>query len=204
MPSTRKHQPSLLAAITSPASEGPISRAVLTIDELMAMALERSPRSSTIFTMNDCRPGISNALITPCIALSASTSAIVMRCESVSHASKSDCTMASVWVHTNTLRRSMRSTMTPASGASRNVGICPAKPTVPSSSGDLVSRYTSQDVAMRVIQVPISEMLCPPKKRRKLRWRRARQACEKSPAAAIDSRCDVLVLVIITLHGLML
>lgn len=34
---------------------------------------------------------------------------------------------------------------------------------------------------MRVIQVPISEMLWPPKKSRKLRWRRARQACEAPP-----------------------
>jgi len=34
-------------------------------------------------------------------------------------------------------------------------------------------------VATRVIQVPMSEMLWPVKKRRKLRWRRARQAWEK-------------------------
>ncbi len=81
-------------------------------------------------------------------------------------------------VHTNTLRRSTRSTSTPASGAKRNVGICPAKPTVPSSSDDFVNRYTSHDVATRVIHVPISEMLCPPKNNRKLRCRRARQACE--------------------------
>lgn len=31
---------------------------------------------------------------------------------------------------------------------------------------------------MRVIHVPMSEMLWPPKKSLKLRWRRARQACE--------------------------
>jgi hypothetical protein len=33
-------------------------------------------------------------------------------------------------------------------------------------------------VASRVIQVPINEMLCPPKNRRKFRWRSDRQACE--------------------------
>ena len=33
---------------------------------------------------------------------------------------------------------------------------------------------------MRVIHVPMSEMLWPPKKSRKLRWRKARHACEKS------------------------
>jgi hypothetical protein len=31
---------------------------------------------------------------------------------------------------------------------------------------------------MRVIHVPISEMLCPPKKSRKLRCRSARHACD--------------------------
>jgi len=65
MPSTRKHQPSLDTAITSPASEGPTSRATFTIDELIAIAFDRSLRSSTICTMNACRPGMSNALISP-------------------------------------------------------------------------------------------------------------------------------------------
>ena len=51
------------------------------------MALDRSARSSTMRIMNDWRPGMSNALMTPCIALSTSTSAMVMRCESVSQAS---------------------------------------------------------------------------------------------------------------------
>ena len=40
---------------------------------------------------------------------------------------------------------------------------------------------------MRVIHVPISEMLWPPKKSRKLRWRSARHACEKSPMATLAS-----------------
>ena len=42
MPSMRKHQPSLVAAITTPAIEGPISRARFTIDEFRAIALPRS------------------------------------------------------------------------------------------------------------------------------------------------------------------
>jgi hypothetical protein len=37
---------------------------------------------------------------------------------------------------------------------------------------------------MRVIQVPMSEMLCPPKKSRKLRCRSARHACEGSRRSA--------------------
>ena len=72
MPSMRKHQPSLLTAINIPASDGPTSRAMFTMDELMAMALERSLRSSTMVTMKAWRPGISKALMMPCITLSTS------------------------------------------------------------------------------------------------------------------------------------
>ena len=49
------------------------------------------------------------------------------------------------------------------------VGIWPAKLTVPSKSADPVKRKTSQLVAIRVIHVPMREMLWPPKNRRKLR-----------------------------------
>ena len=42
MPSMRKHQPSLVTAINIPASDGPTRRAMFTIDELMAMAFDRS------------------------------------------------------------------------------------------------------------------------------------------------------------------
>ena len=48
-------------------------------------------------------------------------------------------------------------------------GIWPQNPTTPRSSSDPVRRYTSQFVAIRVIHVPMSEMLCPQKKRRKFR-----------------------------------
>jgi len=140
MPSTRKHQPSLETAISIPASDGPIRRATFTIDELMAMAFCRSRLSSTIITMKDWRPGISKAFTQPCITLSASSSGIVMWPESVSAASASDWNIDRLWVHTSTCCRSSRSTHTPAKGASRNVGICPAKLTVPSSSAEPVSR----------------------------------------------------------------
>ena len=140
MPSMRKHQPSLETAINIPASEGPISRATFTIDELMAMAFCRSRLSSTILTMKDCRPGISKALMQPCITLRTSKSGMVMWPESVSAASASAWTIDSVCVHTSTWRRSSRSTQTPAKGASRKLGICPAKLTVPSKRAEPVSR----------------------------------------------------------------
>jgi hypothetical protein len=78
MPSIRKHQPSLVTAINMPARDGPTSRAMLTMDELIAIAFERSRRSSTICTMKDWRPGISNALMMPCMTLRARTQRIVM------------------------------------------------------------------------------------------------------------------------------
>jgi hypothetical protein len=58
------------------------------------------------------------------------------------------------------------------------VGICPANPTTPSKKAEPVSRYTSQLVASRVIHVPISEMLWPPKYKRKFRCRSDRHARE--------------------------
>ncbi len=69
---------------------GPISRAPFAIEELMAMALLRSLRSSTICTRNDCRPGMSKALIKPCKAVRAMISQRVMTCASVSAARASD------------------------------------------------------------------------------------------------------------------
>ena len=74
----KKHHPSLVAAIRIPASDGPIRRAMFTIDELMAMALPRSARSSTICTMNDWRPGISKALMMPCSTLKPRIQGMVM------------------------------------------------------------------------------------------------------------------------------
>ena len=102
------------------------------------------------------------------------------RCVSVSAASTTDCNIANACVASSTCRRFQRSTHTPAKGASRKMGICPTNATVPSRIAEPVSRYTSQAVAIRVIHVPISEMLWPPKKRRKFRCLSARHACDTS------------------------
>ena len=64
-----KHHPSPTAAMSTPAIDGPSRRAPLTIDELSAMALGRSSRSSTISTTNACRAGMSKALMSPCKTL---------------------------------------------------------------------------------------------------------------------------------------
>ena len=44
---------------------------MFTMEELMAMAFPKSWRSSTMYTMNDWRPGMSSALMSPCNTLSA-------------------------------------------------------------------------------------------------------------------------------------
>ena len=66
--SSRKHQPSPKAAISTPPIDGPRMRLPLTIVELRAMALDRCARSSTISTTNDCRAGVSKALMIPWIS----------------------------------------------------------------------------------------------------------------------------------------
>ena len=126
--------------MSTPAIDGPSRRAPLTIDELSAMALGRSSRASTISTTNAWRAGVSKALMSPWNAESASTCHTVMVPRSANQASSADCTIASACVTTSTRWRFQRSTSTPANGASRNVGICPAKPTTPSSSAEPVSR----------------------------------------------------------------
>ena len=71
--------------------------------------------------------------------------------------------MAEVWVAMTVRWRLYRSAMRPPSGEIRKTGICPAKPTMPSSAEEPVSRYTSQDCATFCIQVPMSEMSWPAK-----------------------------------------
>ena len=162
-----KHQPSLVAAMTTPAIDGPSSRATLTIDELSAIALGRSALSSISSLRNACRPGMSNALTIPCATLSPRIHATVLCPLRASAASANDSIIDMTCVTTRRRRRSHRSTRMPANGPSRNAGNrVVAKPTRPSSIADPVSRYTSQLVAVVVIHVPASDTICPPKNRR--------------------------------------
>ncbi len=93
-----------------------------------------------------------------------------------SQAITSACTMASVCVKITSRWRLVRSTNTPATGARKKVGICPANPTTPNHHGDLVKSQTSHAKATCCIQVPTSEIVWPAKKRRKLRLPSARNA----------------------------
>ena len=63
--------PSPTTPISTPATAGPVSRAMLNIEEFSAIALARSSGPSTSFTNSDCRAGMSNALTMPSTADSA-------------------------------------------------------------------------------------------------------------------------------------
>jgi hypothetical protein len=76
--------------MSAPAAAGPIRRAALTMDELSAIALGRSARSSTIWTTIDCRAGMSNALMSPWKMLSTSTCQTWMTPVSASAARRPD------------------------------------------------------------------------------------------------------------------
>ncbi len=70
--------------------EGPRIRLAFTIEELSAMALGRSARSSIMVTTNAWRAGVSNALITPWHTWRPSTMGTVMMPASARTASASD------------------------------------------------------------------------------------------------------------------
>ncbi len=109
---------------------------------------------------------MSNAFTTP------SSEARTMICQvrtqpvKVRAASTAASTIEAACVAITIFRRSCRSAIAPVTGASRNTGICPQKPTVPRSTVDPVSWYTSQDCATDCIQVPINEIDCPAKNSR--------------------------------------
>jgi len=87
-----------------------------------------------------------------------------------------------------------RSTIAPAMGDKRKIGICEQKPTAPNKSDDPVSLYTSQDCATFCIQVPISEISCPLKKSWKLRCRSERNATASLDCSEVGLRAAVSVL----------
>ena len=168
--------PSPTTASSSPATAGPTTRAALNTAELSEMALIRSSLL-VIWITSACRPGMSKALITPSRPASASTCQTCTRPERVSAASAKACNMDRVCVTMTTFWREKRSAAIPPRGPRANTAICAQNQAVPSRSSEWVRRYTSQLCATFCIQVPTSETIWPPMKRRKLRWRRARKVC---------------------------
>ncbi len=119
---------------------GPTRRALLKFDELRAMALPRSARSSIIRTTNAWRVGISTALTTPWKSARPMIHGIVMWSLRVRAAIASDCAIASTCTTMSTLCRSHRSTHTPASGGRMSEGAWLANATTPSRNSESVRR----------------------------------------------------------------
>jgi hypothetical protein len=138
--SSAKHQPSPTSAINPPATAGPTMRLPFTIDELSAMAFERSARSSSSVITNAWRAGVSKAPMTPCASWSTSTCHTVTWPDSVNAARSVTWTSESTCVQINTRCRSQRSTYTPARGPRNSIGICEQKLTSPSRNAESVSR----------------------------------------------------------------
>src|ERR1035437_6999443 len=175
-PLIRKQVPSPTTASSTPAMAGPTTRAALNVAELSEMALMRSSLL-VIWITSAWRPGMSKALITPSAPASTSNCQTWTRPVRVSAASTKACTIDRVWVTMTTFWRGKRSAAMPPSGPSANTAIWEQNQAVPNRSSEWVRRYTSQLSATFCIQVPTSETIWPPIKRRKLRWRRARKVC---------------------------
>ena len=128
------------------------------------MALPRSSFFSTMRITKECRAGMSKALTMPRRAPQARTAENVAFPARVSPERTKACPMARACVQTRSRRRSTRSTTAPAKNPRSRVAIWLAKSTIPRATGDRVRRYTSQLMATRCIQVPMSEKAWPVKK----------------------------------------
>ena len=134
-----KHQASPTAAIITPATDGPTTRARLNMIELSATALCRSSRP-TISTVKDWRVGTSMAFSRPNIRASAATCQISTTPVKVSVASVSACSRKPPCVNSSSVRRSIRSAIVPPRAEKKNTGPCWRKPMNPSASGEPVRR----------------------------------------------------------------
>jgi hypothetical protein len=148
-----------------PATAGPTVRAALKIEALRAIALSRSSRP-TISTVNDWRTGASKAFTTPSRPASTNTCHTCTSPVRVSSARMAARSMATTWVMISSLCLGSRSASVPAMSEKSSTGSELAAATRPSNAGESVRRNTSQPWATLCIQVPISEISWPIKKRR--------------------------------------
>ena len=152
----RNAQPVPTALIITPAIAGPRMRPVLKIVELMPTALTRSSLP-TISTTNDCRIGLSTAVIKPSIVASTSTCQNCTTPVTASTPSTSATSACAVCVASSSRRLLPRSASMPPHRPSTSDGPNCSAVTMPSAVPELVSSSTSQSCATRCIQVPVSE-----------------------------------------------
>jgi len=94
-----KHHASPTAAITTPATAGPINREPFTRDEFRAMAFGKSSRRAIIAINNACRAGMSNAFTNPWNILNPAISQMVPGPDSAVNATQA---RATDWIRDNT------------------------------------------------------------------------------------------------------
>ena len=160
-----KQAPTPTAATITPPAAGPTTRAALKRLELSAIALGSSSRP-TIWNVSACRAGASSTRTMPRSAVSRYTSWTVTTPPSVSPVSAKARSMEAVWVPITVLLASIRSTSTPANSPSTVNGRNWKTARMPTATGEWVISSTSQAVAMFCIQVPLTEITWPEKKRR--------------------------------------
>src|SRR6185437_2045577 len=165
-----KHQDRPRPAMIAPPMLGPTTRAMLNPLELSAIAPGRSSRP-TSSTTNDWRAGISKALITPFAVASDSSHPIVMCLLHVNHQRSVAWMPNAIWPSLTRRSFSVRSATTPAWSEKRSTGNDPADATSPTMNGLFESSNANQPCAIVCIQVPMSDVVWPAQKIRKLRWR---------------------------------
>ncbi len=180
--SARSTRPRPPAAMTSPATAGPRTRAALTITEFRLTAL-RTDSGPTISTRKACRVGFSKASARPSSAARPSTCqswTVSVRVRTASTRARAPITACSA---TRRRRLSVRSATSPPYGPTSRIGrVCAAK-VRPTHVADPVISRTSQAWATICIQVPTSEIDCPAKYSRKLGIDSAEKVSRRSAAS---------------------
>jgi hypothetical protein len=155
---------------TKPARAGPKSLDKLTMEEFRARAFGRSPISFTMSLTRDCLAGTSNPLMIPNTALKAIMIQTAYSLKKIMDRVRSTaCTRETTWVINKTLCRLYLSATIPPNKENNAVGKSVAKTETPNINLDPVREYITQLTAVFCIQVPIREMDCPVKNKRKFR-----------------------------------
>ncbi len=121
----------------------------------MAFIRSSFPTSSTC---QDCRIGISNALMMPATAARAYTRGIVTMPSTVRIPSASASSSSRVWSTSRARRRFTRSAIIPPYNVKRRTGPAPAVVTRPTCSGEFERTRAIQLSATVCIQLPQREM----------------------------------------------
>ena len=156
-------QPEPNAAMTRPASAGPMIRPALKLAELSPTALAMCCLPATSDT-NACRAGLSNAVPSPKASATTKTCQVWATPVTASRPSTAAQTASQPWVRRRIRRLSKRSAIRPPYGESTSIGRnCSPVVTPTARAEPCDSSSTSQSCATRCIHVPMFETKAPPK-----------------------------------------